>query len=372
MISTPIGGGSAVGLEISFYISAWVGRWGATLWAPIVLGAWLGGCEPSAELRLEAQAAIPVGQHPVAQVARDLDGDGDVDLAVAAYFGEEITILTNDGTGHLAPRHLPVPGNPVAIAAGDLDEDGEIDLAVALTSSGIVQPLFGPDFHPGPALGLDNAGALAIADLDRDGHLDLIGGRYTPGAIRILAGDGRGGFTLRASFEAPAGVSCIRAADLDGDGTVDLAVTASEDDVLTIYPGAAPDGRLVPTGSWPTAVAVAERDAAPPLLLVAANLGDRLDILDTADFSVRTLSTGRGPFAAAAGDLDGDGRPELAVTNKFEDTVTLFGPDLAPRSTLETGAGPTPIDLVDLDGDARLDVAVADGASNDVVLYLSR
>ena len=340
-------------LRISFYMCAW-------------------GCQPSATFQLVAQTPVPVGDHPVAQVLADLDRDRDLDLAVAAYFGSDVAILENDGAGQLTARRIPVAGNPVALAAGDLDEDGWPDLAVAATSSGIVHILLGPDFRPGPELGLDNAGAVAIADLDRDGHLDVIGGRFEPGALRILAGDGGGGFALRETLDAPAGVSCIEVADLDADGVLDLAVTASTADRLAIYRGAAGPPTLLATGHWPTMVRGAALGGASPVLLVAANLGDRLDVVDAGDLTVREVPTGSGPYAAAAGDLDGDGRPEIAATNKFEDTLTVFGADLVPRLTLATGQGPTPIDLADLDGDGRLDLVVTDGFSNDVVLYLSR
>ena len=331
------------------------------------------GCETGATFRLARQPAVAVAQHPVAQVVSDLDGDGDLDVAVAAYFGQEVTILFNDGGGRLDSRPLPVAGNPVALAAGDLDEDGWNDLAVALTSSGIIQILLGPDLRPGATLALDNAGALAAADLDGDGHLDLIGGRYDPGAIRLLGGDGRGGFELRDTLEAPTGISCILAHDLDEDGVMDLAATGSDVDRLAVFPGAAGPPLLRPTAAWPTVVSLAALEGIGPALLVAAQLGDRLEVVGARDLTpIAALATGRGPFAAAAGDLDGDGRPEIVTTNKFDDTLTVFGPDLAPRLTLATGGGPTPIDLADLDGDGRLDVVVADGFSDDVVLYLSR
>jgi hypothetical protein len=321
-------------------------------------------------LDLEPQPTVAVGEHPVSQVVLDFDGDGDLDVVVPAYFGETISLLANDGRGRLTARSIPLLGNPVAVAAGDLDEDGSPDLAVALTSRGTIRILLGPDFRPGVDVALDNPGALALADLDADGHLDLVGARFEPGALRLLAGDGRGGFGPARDLEGPAGVSCVHAADVDADGTLDLIATGGNADQLAVYPGALGPPALLDTGEWPTWVGGFQLDDDPEReLIVAANLGDSIQIVDE---PARRMPTGHGPFAAAAGDLDGDGAPDIAVTNKFEDTLTIFASAAGTPLTLPTGGGPTPIDLADLDGDGRLDVVVADGFSNDVLVYLSR
>jgi hypothetical protein len=321
-------------------------------------------------LDLEPQPTVAVGEHPVSQVVLDLDRDGDLDVVVPAYFGETISLLENDGLGRLTARSIPLLGNPVAVAAGDVDEDGSPDLAVALTSLGTIRILLGPDLRPGEDVALDNPGALELADLDADGHLDLVGARFEPGALRVLAGDGRGGFAPTRSLEGPAGVSCVRVADVDADGALDLIATGGNADQVAVYPGAQGPPALIATGEWPTFTGAFQLDDDPEReLLVAANLGDSLQIVDE---PARLLPTGHGPFAAAVGDLDGDGAPDIAVTNKFEDTLTIFASGADAPLSLPTGAGPTPVDLADLDGDGRLDVVVADGFSNDVLVYLSR
>ena len=77
----------------------------------------------------------------------------------------------------------------------------------------------------------------------------------------------------------------------------------------------------------------------------------------------------------ACGDLDGDGRPDLVVTNFHGESVTLFqnlGDDLFIDRTAAAGlAAPTRFMLgfgaafLDADADGRLDLALANGHVND-------
>ena len=79
-----------------------------------------------------ATSTLTVGDSPALVAAGDLDGDGDLDLAVTNQDSDNVTILTNSGTGTFtATSTLTVGDGPVSVAAGDLDGDGRLDLAVA-------------------------------------------------------------------------------------------------------------------------------------------------------------------------------------------------------------------------------------------------
>jgi hypothetical protein len=69
--------------------------------------------------------------YPDAVAVADFNGDGIPDLAIANYFGFDVTILLGNSNGTFqAPKTNPVGVYPVALAAGDLNGDGKQDLAV--------------------------------------------------------------------------------------------------------------------------------------------------------------------------------------------------------------------------------------------------
>ena len=85
-----------------------------------------------------ATSPEPAGDVPVSVAPADLDGDGDIDLAIAnaikSNAPDDVTILLNRGTGNFvaAPTSPENAGNkPVSIVAANLDGDGDVDLAVA-------------------------------------------------------------------------------------------------------------------------------------------------------------------------------------------------------------------------------------------------
>lgn len=172
--------------------------------------------------------------------AADLDGDGDLDVLVAslgvlfpnnARIGAVI-VLDNDGRQSFTPRVLIDRVARVSdVRAGDLDGDGDLDLAVAQ---------FGYD--QGETRWLENRGNwqfashllqelsgpinAVIADVDGDRDLDIVSlVSQEWEEIYVFVNDGRGGFTPQRIFGAANedfGSSWISLADLDGDGDVDV------------------------------------------------------------------------------------------------------------------------------------------------------
>jgi hypothetical protein len=178
-------------------------------------------------------ALYRVGRHPDV-VLDDLDGDGDVDLAVANSTAGAVTVLHNQGDGAFEahPEYDVGRDCPVSVALGDIDQDRDGDLAVASTGC--------MDFESGLSV-LRNKGSAALElevidrdgapssvvleDLDGDGGVDMaVANRHTVSTLR-----NRGDGTYEAKIEHPVGDSpvSVAARDLDGDGDADLAVANS-------------------------------------------------------------------------------------------------------------------------------------------------
>ncbi|HVY46451.1 MAG TPA: VCBS repeat-containing protein, partial [Minicystis sp.] len=74
-----------------------------------------------------------VGASPSDLAIGDVDGDGDLDIAVANAGDDTVTLLINDGSGNFTPvtKALPAGSAPSRIAVGDLNADGTADLVLA-------------------------------------------------------------------------------------------------------------------------------------------------------------------------------------------------------------------------------------------------
>ena len=123
----------------------------------------------------------PAGYRPQQEFGADLDGDGDHDLAVANWWGSEVSILLNHGDGTFAPR--------VAYATGR------------------------------------NSLSVFSADFDGDGAYDLAVGNYSSNTVSVLMNRGNGTFANKVDYEIGRWPGGIFSADLDGDGDKDLAVS---------------------------------------------------------------------------------------------------------------------------------------------------
>jgi tetratricopeptide (TPR) repeat protein len=134
-------------------------------------------------------AAAGLDQVPPARaaVAVDLDDDGRPDLAVLAAAGDRLSFWHNLG-GRFArwdlAANLPPGTRATALVAADLDNDGHLDLALtgepgllvlARRGAGFaLLPVIGVQAHGGHLNVAPSNGALTAADLDGDGDLDLV------------------------------------------------------------------------------------------------------------------------------------------------------------------------------------------------------
>jgi len=199
-----------------------------------------------------------------------------------------------------------------------------------------------PSFVPGSSTAAVNPGYLATGDFNKDGRLDLAvaeGAPFFPGNspdVRILLGDGRGGFSPSATFFAlfP---EFVLAEDLNRDGILDLAVANPGPDRISVL------------------------------------LGDREGSFGPPN----TLTAGLGAGAIVTGDFDRDGRLDLAVANKSSDFVSLLLGDgnggFGPATNFTVGpvaGGAVSIVAVDFNRDGKLDLVTTTGDVGNVVVLL--
>ncbi|MFT3769070.1 MAG: VCBS repeat-containing protein [Minicystis sp.] len=342
-----------------------------------------GGMCPAFQLE---KPSLPVVGFPESMVAADLNGDGEPDLAVA---GEGVSVLLNKGDGTFAPKVDYPTNNPAGgIAAADLDGDGKPDLAVVTYNVVDVLLNQGGGTFAAPVLYQapigTGAGVVAV-DLNGDGKPELV--VAGPSGVIVLLNDGTGAFA--SSYGTGSGMTnAVGVADLNGDGKPDLAVAnflAPSVGVL-LNNG---DGTFAAQVDYPTAannspstVAIADLngDGKPDLAVANAvtpcsvsvllNKGDGT-FAPEVHYPTGDPPTGLGIWVAAA-DLNGDGKPDLAVASGLGVDVLLNEGDgtFAPKVEHPTGTGPTSVAVADLNGDGKPDLAAASLVDNTVSVLL--
>jgi len=237
---------------------------------------------------------------------------------------------------------------PADIAVADYDGDGLPDVATANsglnntfsvirntnTTPKVVSFANKVDFST-------NQGPLTVTtgDMDGDGKPDIaVCNSNAAGQISIFRNTSvPGTVSFAAKIDIYTGISCSDAfiRDLDGDGKSELLVIRNSVDRLIVFKNSSTPGNILFNS---------------PVEYV----------------------TGQVPAKIAVADLDGDGRPDVAVSNSTGNTISIFknnGTGLDPKVDFPAANSPAWIAIADLDFDNKPDLAVANYSSNSMSVF---
>jgi len=315
-----------------------------------------------------------------------------------------------------SPHFQPAPGSPIAVGpmagavrVGDVNGDGRDDLVVTSGAvsggepdpgAGFVHVLAG-DGRGGfralvPPLAEGIGGLKADAgDFDGDGRCDVVVGAHDKAAVALWLQDERGRFRpeRRASFETLGGTRphthSVVAADVTGDGRLDVLTTNADDDSVSILLGdgagglAPAPGSPFPAGRHPyEGLCVADLDGDGRLDVVVPNLHGRsvTALLGDGRGGFRfapgsPIAAGDRPGFTALGDVDGDGLPDIVATHDDDPIVHVLRNEGGGRFRPAPGS-PIVLDetvwgaaVADVDADGRADLVLGPRGGHLFVLF---
>jgi hypothetical protein len=335
----------------------------------------------------------------------DLDGDGIRDVIACDARRNRVIWYRQAPRGQwtehvLGDRDLPAPCHTRVV---DLNGDGKPDIVVAVLGS-----VWPTNDRAGQVVWLENRGNgefkthvilddlrrvadVQAGDLNGDGKIDLVVAEfgYDHGRVLWLENLGNGKFRDRELLTAPGAIH-VPLADLNGSGRLDIvALVSQEDEEVWVFEnlgGGNFKKRIIHAnlnfdlGSAGLILTDLDQDGRPDLLLVA---GDNLEIrypypqkwhgcywlrnLGDWKFEAKRIATLGGTYAAAVGDLNGDGHLDVVLVSMFNDfrqpgaasVVWLENDGKQNFRTWQIADTPTNLCTVavgDLDGDGRADI----------------
>lgn len=330
----------------------------------------------------------------------DFNGDGIPDIAAVAggYFRPLLIYLGKaDGTYTTAPSPAfsAFAFGPILVA--DFNSDGKQDMAVLNGDNGTVTIFLGNGdgtfnvVSPSPST-VSNPKQLAVGDFNGDGIPDLAATSNANNTLTILLGNGDGTFTALPNSPVLGKLPAyIAVADFNGDGNLDLALTDAYDDLVWILLGKG-DGTFTSSqlhsgvSNSPLAIVDFNGDGKPDVALGFVSTGGTDSVVILAGNGDGTLTpltaapaaTSGGISSLKMGDFNGDGIPDLVLTDTNTDAFTVFLNNGSASFTTLSKAVPLSVypQLVsavgDVNGDGRSDLVIGDGDNDTVGVYLTQ
>ncbi|MFT3937039.1 MAG: FG-GAP-like repeat-containing protein [Chitinophagaceae bacterium] len=356
--------------------------------------------------------------HPNSIVMMDFDGDGKPDVATANDYinGSDpasVSILRNTSGSQIisfAPKMDIATGAVTsAVASADLDGDGKADLvsvSVAdktmsihknTSTTGTISFAAKQDYATGT-----NPIGIAIADLDGDGKPDIAVVNSLSNTVSIFKNTSNG---TTLSFEARPDIATgvlpqsLALSDVDGDGKPDLTVVNYGSKTFSVYLNNSLSGTILfatktdtPTSKdYPYGLVIGDLDGDDKKDIVISNWNYTTNTLADNGFLIfrNTGSIGNAGFSKinikvtagngynpSLGDINGDGKPEIILPNYILSASTLICPNYSTPGNIVFDRGqsmysvsPYAAAVGDLDGDGLPDIASANFTSDNITVF---
>ena len=325
--------------------------------------------------------------------ADDLDGDGDMDVLSASHWryvsgrtDKKIAWYENtDGECTFGAQNVidEVDAYDAKdVRTLDLDNDGDPDVICALDfrQNGIVWYENDGSGNFGDRKIIDNSAqyiqSIFTADFNGDGYVDILTGsnHYNDGCIAWYENDGTGAFQLPGIIiDSSVGVVSVTAADLDGDGDIDVISAPKQGNEVVWYEN---DG----SGIFGVQIVISEStDEAKAVFAADLNGDDKIDVLSASDKDHKISwygNDGTGDFGiqqhivyyhdeepefVCTSDLDNDGDMDVISAFSNDDKLTWhenYGDGIFSEWKMITDNinHPTDINITDFDDDGDKDI----------------
>jgi gliding motility-associated-like protein len=331
--------------------------------------------------------------------AADMDGDGDMDILSASQIDDTIAWYENDGNANPTFTAVDVATSAdgaFSVFAADMDGDGDMDIVSASFYDDTIA-WYENDGNANPtwtaadvATSADGARSVFAADMDGDGDMDILSASQIDKTIAWYENDGNANPTWTAADVATSadGAFSVFAADMDGDGDMDIVSASYDDDTIAWYEN---DGNANPT--WTAADIATSADGAYSVFAADMDGDGDMDILSASQldntiawhendgnanptFAAADIATSadsaRSVFAA---DMDGDGDLDIISASLLDDTIAWHENDGNANPTwtaadIATSAdGAISVFAADMDGDGDMDIISASHLDDTIAWY---